>query len=107
MPYPGNNPNGSNGTEGPDTAYGAIKRATEQTSAAPMPGNPALAAPRRAQRAAQRPTGTPQPQPPPHPIEAQPMTYGVQIAQVWAELAAQPGASTLVQAIAQQAAQSG
>lgn len=103
MTYPGKNPNpaGTNGTEGPGNAYGAIKRATEQVRSAPLAGSAsAINTPRRAQRAAQKPA----PQaPPPHPVDSQPMAYQPQLAQVWAELAAVPGASPLVQQMAEQA----
>ena len=107
MTYPGKNPNpsGSNGQETPDNAYGAVKKATEQVRSAPMAGSAsAINTPRRAQRAAQRPTGTPQAQPlPPHPVDSQPIAYQPQLAAVWAELAATPGASPLVQQMAEQA----
>lgn len=109
MTYPGKNPNpaGSNGTEEPGNAYGAIKRATEQVRSAPLAGSAgAVNTPRRAQRAAQRPTAGPQ-TPPPHPVDTQPVAYQPQLAQVWAELAAVPGASPLVQQMAEQAAQGG
>lgn len=107
MPAPGvpNNPNGANGTEGVEQPYGAVKRLAQQTQAAPLPANHALASPRRAQRAAQRPTGPPQePQHgQPHPIESQPMALPVLYAQAWSAVAADPGASPLVQQMAQEA----
>lgn len=111
MTYPGKNPNptGANGQETPDNAYGAIKKATEQVRAAPLAGSAsAINTPRRAQRASQRPTATAQPQPlPSHPVDSQPIAYQPQIAQVWAQLAAVPGASPLIQEMAAQAAQGG
>lgn len=113
MPNPGqaNNPGGANGYEGPtgkESPYGAVKRLTQQTKAAPLPGNPALGAPRRASRAAQR--GGQQPAPAPEPAEvfaATPTPYPVAVAQTWAALAADPEASDLVRFYAQQAAQLG
>lgn len=110
MPFPGqvNNITGANGTGGIEQPYGAVKRLAQQTQATPLPGNHALASPRRAQRASQRPQGPPQQQPqPPHPIEAQPMDPSVMVAQIWAALAAEPGASPLVQQVAAEAQQGG
>jgi len=77
------------------TPTGPSKKATEQVRAAPLAGSAsAINTPRRAQRASQRPTATAQPQPlPSHPVDSQPIAYQPQIAQVWAQLAAVPGAS--------------
>jgi hypothetical protein len=107
--YPGKNPNpaGTNGTEEPGNAYGAIKRATEQVRSAPLAGSAGPSTRRGGHSGQHR---GPQPHrrpPPPHPVDSQPMAYQPQLAQVWAELAAVPGASPLVQQMAEQAAQGG
>lgn len=105
-PVPGspNNPNGFNGTEGVEQPYGAVKRLAQQTAAAPLPANRALASPKRAQRQAQRGTAPAASGsgPVPHPATALPMAYQPQLAQVWQQIAQTPGASPLIQMIAQQ-----
>lgn len=91
-----NNPDGENGTSyfsgfGPETAYGAVKRLTQLTQAAPIQQPPR---PRRRQQ----PT---QPQPPSMP-EPQ-LSPRAQVAAVWQALAADPDASDLVREYAARA----
>jgi hypothetical protein len=106
MPWsPSPNPTGINGSE--DSAYGAVKAATEQIQQAPLPANRAIATPKRAQRAAQRPTAptsAPAAPLPPQVFPAAPAPdYRTQVAQVYADLAAEPDASPFVRQLAIQA----
>ena len=99
---PHNNPSGVNGWEGfgSEPAYGTIKRLQEATAAAPLAGsNPALGAPKRAQRQAGR--GRPQAAvaapplapPPPQPamMAAQFFAATAHLGDLWAEYAARSG----------------
>ncbi len=109
-----NNPGGANqfGNYTLQPAYGDVKRQTELIREAPMSGAPvagrALASPRSAQRATQRPSAAVAPDAPQQqaapPLE--PVTYQAQLAATWQQIAATPGASPLVLQIAQ-AAQNG
>ena len=107
---PSPNPTGVNGSE--ESAYGAVKAATEQIQSAPLAPNRSISAPKRAQRAAQRPTAAPvvlppgMPPPGVVPVDA-PQDYHPQLAQVWTALAAEPDASPLVKSLAAQAQQNG
>lgn len=89
MPNPGqaNNPGGVNGLYESEAPYGAIKRLEQQTKQAPLPPNPALNAPKRAQKKAgkqqEQVVAAPPPAAPPQ------MTA----AQVWEQLAADPEAA--------------
>lgn len=99
MPNPGqaNNPGGVNGLYENEAPYGTIKRLEQTTKEVGTPSTPALSSPRRAQRAAvNRPKATASSQ-------AQ-GDYPQMLAQAWAEYAAMPGASPLIQEIAAVAA---
>lgn len=105
MPNPGqaNNPGGINNWQGfqNEEPYGQMTRDAALQGAAPVAGGPvtvgALAAPKRAQRSAQKPPQAsmapagPQelPEPPARPPQPS-------LAQVWQQIAATPGASSLV-----------
>ena len=108
---PLNNPEGHNSFNqfAPEQPYGMKTAEQQMERAAPLPANPALNAPRRgAKRVVKgRATQAQQPEPmvaPPHMDPTQLPTYPVQLAQVWQQLAATPGASPLVQEYAAQAA---
>lgn len=96
---PVNNPGGANGTsmfEGfsDETAYGAVKRLKQNTSAAPMPVHPALGAPDRARKRKGQPQGQPQ-----VPVVQQLAEAPPPPSSVWAEVAGIPGINIeLVQA---------
>lgn len=104
------NPTGANGFTGPggvETPYGAIKRLGQMTKAAPLGTIPGANAAQQATRVAQRPSpsgGGPVAPQLPTTFEAPPAPYSVQVADAWAEVAATPGASPLVQKLAMQAA---
>lgn len=103
-----NNPTGANGASdaatGTTSAAGQIQHKLGTTTG---PNAPGLTAPKQAQRHAVKPAGgaaAPQevmlhapPAAPP------PLTYEQQLSQVWTQVAATPGASDLVQQIAQEA----
>lgn len=97
---PTNNPQGVNGFDGfgRESAYGAVKRLTQATKAAPLAGDaaPALNAPRRAQRQAVRGRAQQQAAPPPAPASPTEVPYPVALANEWAEIAQTPGVSELV-----------
>ena len=107
MPNTGqvNNSGGANGYAGPtgaETPYGAVKRLGQMTRG--LPGAPGTNAPQQAKRAAQgQGSEGPPPATPGQAAAAAPTPYPAQIAQTWAALAALPGASPLVQMIAQEA----
>lgn len=76
--------------------------------AAPLPANPALNAPRRGANRVKRGGGSASQQQepmvaPPHMDVTQQPSYRAVLAQTWAAIAAQPGASPLVQQIAAEA----
>jgi hypothetical protein len=104
------NPNGINGLGSDRVPYGQAKRMKELAGEAPMSGaplaNPAIDAPRQAQRqSARRPAAAPPEQPaPPPPPQVSPQAFA---AQAWGQIAAIPGASPLVQSYAARAAQGG
>ncbi len=101
------NPSGSNQFQ-PEPAYGAVQRMTQLTREAPISGAPvaahALDTPRRGRRQAARggqgqpEVQAPPPVPPPPPVGPQQIQ-----AQVWQQVAADPGASPLVKMYAQRA----
>lgn len=111
MPSPGvvNNPEGTNSFDefAPEQPYGQGTQDARLASGAPIAGGAIasgpIGAPKRAQKQSTRqptpqaaPSGMPEPQPatqPPSPV-----------AQLWAGIAADPGASELVRSYAQQAA---
>jgi len=106
MPNKGqvNNGGGVNGATlpgGAESAYGAVKRLTQATRAVPIGPAPGGNAAKKATRASQ------QPQPvPAHPADAMQATDtppAAQYAALWAAVASTPGASPLVQQIAQEA----
>lgn len=105
MPNPGqvNNSSGANGYTlpgGAESAYGSVKRLTQQTKAFPI-ATPGANAPKQATRASQQ-----QEAPLAHPADAVPaqaVSPAAQYAALWAAVAATPGASPLVQQIAQEA----
>lgn len=123
MPYPGtvNNPAGQNsyGTAEREEPYGAIERRKVLTRLAPLPPNPALTAPRRAQQQATSKKKQ-QPQAPPAPPVQETAARQAEIDEgarrdmpeqavdpvvdFWQQLAAEPGASQLVRDYALQAA---
>lgn len=109
------NPSGENGgTFVPEPPYGAMKRLSDNASAAPMAGAAATAAgtnaPRRARQAAQRGDtvvkATPQePQATgPFQLVGEDKPYEVQVAEAWRDLAADPKASPLIKQYALEAA---
>lgn len=107
MPNAGqvNNGEGVNGYTlpgGAESPYGAVKRLTQATRAVPIGPTPGGNAPKQATRASQQPEAAPA-----HPADAvqpgQEMSPAAQYAALWAAVAATPGASPLVQAIAQEA----
>jgi len=110
MPNQGqvNNGGGVNGYTlpgGAESAYGSVKRLTQATRAVPIGPSPGGNAAKKATRASQQ--GEPAPQ---HPADAvaapgQEMPPSAQYAALWAAVAATPGASPLVQALAAQANQ--
>lgn len=106
---PNNNPSGVNSFQpfAPEPAYGMKTAEAQMEQAAPLPANPALNAPRRGARRVKRGGGSqPQPEPmvaPPHMDATQVPSYRAQLAATWAQVAATPGASPLVQQIAQEA----
>lgn len=85
--------------------HGAVKQLEQLTRAAPMSGAPvsALNAPRRLQRQATRPEPTPAPEAPALAAPPQELPRSVILADVWAALAAQDGASLLVREYATRA----
>jgi hypothetical protein len=91
-------------------AYGDKARQGDLQRTAPVAGAGAAAsalnAPKRSQRRATRPQQSPQQQPTmiqaPPPQPAQP-AYQIMLANAWAEIAQIPGASPLVQQLAQEA----
>lgn len=112
MPRPGvpNNPSGANGVEDPATGQtsvaGLVNRPVGINTALQTP---AQQVPKRAQRQATRPATAGQPggtaaaaapQPPPAPLP-----YPVMLAKAWTDVASIPGASPLVQQLAQEARQ--
>lgn len=100
------NPGGTN-QFGTDPAYGDVKRLTELTREAPMSGARVAAgatnAPRRAQRQVTRPARPAAAAPQAAQAPPAPVSYEAQLAAVWAQVAADPGASPLVREYAQQA----
>lgn len=110
MPNTGqvNNGSGVNGYTGPggtETPYGAVKRLGQMTKAAPIGPVPGVTAPKQAKRAAARGTQTePAPVTPDQTVMAKPQVpLPVAYAQAWSAVAADPGASPLVQQMAQEA----
>ena len=108
MPNQGqvNNGGGVNGYAlpgGAESPYGTVKRLTQATRAVPIGPTPGGNAAKQATRASQSPEPAPQ-----HPADAitapgQEMPPSAQYAALWAAVAATPGASPLVQMIAQEA----
>jgi hypothetical protein len=108
VPNPGqvNNGGGVNGATlpgGAESPYGAVKRLTQATRAVPIGPAPGGNAPKQATRASQQ--GEPALL---HPADAvaapgQELPPAGQYAALWAAVAATPGASPLVQQIAQEA----
>lgn len=106
MPNKGqvNNGGGVNGATlpgGAESPYGAVKRLTQATKAVPIGPAPGGNAAKRATRASQQPVPALA-----HPADAIPqgeMPPAAQYAALWAAVAAVPGASPLVQQIAQEA----
>lgn len=107
----GNNERGINSFSGPmgqkEPAYGTAER-MKVLSKIGVKSPPSVNAPRRSQRRAgkgQPQVAAPEPQiaPEQHPIA----NYDQQLVQFWTQLAAEPGASPLIQQIAAQAAQGG
>lgn len=95
------NPEGTNGFYKPEPKYGDVKRQRELGKAAPMVSTPAVNAPKTYQRrAVQGSQSAPKPQ---GGSGGTPMPYEQELALTWAEIAAQPGASELVKAIAMRA----
>lgn len=99
------NPNGVNQHDkfATEKKYGEVKRATELQKSAPMSGapTPAISMPETSQRrAVQGRRGAPKPQKAP---SGGVPPYEQEVASIWAEVAAQPGASELVKAIAARA----
>lgn len=105
MPQPGvpNNPKGFNGVEDPTTgvtsATGLVKRGVGLTTALPAPSTAPLRQQNQVARPGTGPAVAPQPDPAPLPQPAL-------LAQAWAQIAALPGSSLLVQQMAAEAAQS-
>lgn len=90
----------------PEKPHGAVKRLQQLTKAAPMSGAPvsALNAPRRLQRQATRPEApAPTAETPALASPPQELPRSVILADVWAALAAQDGASLLVREYATRA----
>ena len=99
-----------------EPGYGQIKRLDENTKAAPMSGAPVAAgavnAPRRARRAAEsgRTAGTASVSPSPETsgpfgsAEPEGPSYEEQVAEAWAELAADPSAGPIIKEYAAEAA---
>jgi hypothetical protein len=114
---PMNNPEGVNGFQGfaPEPAYGMKTAEARLEQAAPLPANPAINAPRRGQKQVvkgRKPAAPAQQaaQPAAQPVVAVPPldptqvpSPQAQVAALWAQIAATPGASPLVQQIAAQA----
>jgi hypothetical protein len=110
---PMNNPEGVNGFQGfaPEPAYGMKTAEARLEQAAPLPANPAINAPRRGQKQVVkgRKPAAPDQQaaqpvvavPPLDPTQVP--SPQAQVAALWAQIAATPGASPLVQQIAAQA----
>lgn len=97
------NPAGVNGFQGfaPEPAYGDKLRQDALERSAPTPKNPAMDAPRRAQRTATRSRGSPAPNvAPPAPAPPDPQMVTVQ---AWQEIAGLAGASDLVKMYAARA----
>lgn len=108
MPNSGqvNNSGGVNGYTGPggvETPYGAVKRLTQLTRAAPIGETPGANAPQQAKRAGKRGQAEPPPVTPDQTVMAAPVPLPVAYAQAWAGVAATPGASPLVQQMAEEA----
>ena len=99
------NPTGVNNFNhfAPEPAYGQKIQEQRLAQAAPLPPNPPMSAPRRAQRKATRGGG--QAPAPPTPAPGPPPQVNPQIttASMWAAIAQTPGASPLVQSIARDA----
>ncbi len=106
MPNPSgkNGPVHFNGLVQNPSVYGDKQKQGDLARSAPTAGGPAAASmlntPRRAKRQATNPSA-------PTPVQSAPQeptpSYGAQLAQTWAEVAQYPGASPLVQELAQQA----
>lgn len=109
IPGVGNNPDGNNPFSGPmgekEPAYGVAER-MKILSKIGVQSPPGVNAPKRAQRRAVKGKGAKPQAPPPEPQivpEAAPVAnYDQELAQFWMEMAAEPGASPLVQQIASQ-----
>lgn len=112
MPSPGvaNNPDGTNGFDGfgTEAPYGQGTQDARLASGAPIAGggiaSGPIAAPKRAQKQSAKPA-VPQPASGGMPEPPQPTVQSPSpVAQLWAGIAADPGASELVRSYAQQAA---
>ena len=102
------NPSGVNNFNrfAPEPAYGQKIQQRQLEQAAPVPTNPAMNAPRRAQKRASQPSA-PQGQPAPPQAPTGPPSQQFVAAQAWAQIASIPGASDLVKQYAARAQQSG
>jgi len=98
------NPSGSNQFHQPEPKYGYIKKKAELTKAAPMSGapTPAVTTPQRAQAQAVS-GGRRKPSNAKKAASGTPPPYHQELAATWAQIAATPGASPLVQEIARRA----
>ena len=108
---PNNNPSGVNSFNhfAPEPAYGMKTQEAQLEQAAPLPANPAINAPKRGAKKVTRGARPQQAQPepmvaPPSMDPAQAPSQQAQLAAVWQQIAAIPGASPLVQTVAAQAA---
>jgi hypothetical protein len=113
---PVNNPSGANGPMSSEqflepVPFGSKQAIQSLQAQGPLAGQPAsasaLASPERAQAGATRPPGRPGP---PQAVRMPPtsstmMPYPARVAEMWAALANEPGASPLVQDYARQAVQ--
>lgn len=103
---PNNNPGGVNafGGWGKEAPYGAIEKEKTLTRAAPLPSVPAVGAPKQAQQRAVGKKGAAQSSAPataPATSPSPAFTPQMVVSQFWQEMAAEPGASPLVQLMAQ------
>lgn len=103
----GNNPGGINQLGSDRVPYGDAKRLATLSGEAPMSGaplaTPAVNAPRNARRQRGGQTQVTQPVAAGPPQLAPAVSYQAQLAQTWAQIAMEPGASDLVKQIAQEA----
>ena len=109
MPNPGgkNSPVHFNGLVQNPAVYGDKQKQGDLARSAPTAGAAAvgsmLNSPRRAKQQAMRPQQAQAPQQGPPVPQGEAPSYQAQLASAWAEIAATPGASPLVQQLAQEA----